>query len=124
MSLLDFFAAHAPAEIPKWFGVNKAPLRKIPDHHSALCSQPGFDDLSEQDKYTLQAWLSGGSKLPLPNRLCAIGTGAHRYITEARADLEREVSNREAERYFAWRWFYAASMVATKPNDVGNVDPA
>jgi hypothetical protein len=112
MSLRDYFAAHAPTEIPAWFvyGDDRPPIPHILDIGSALALQPGLADLFDFEQENLRQWLYDGS-WDLEPKLEAIGHAASKAIAESREARRAAEEQREADRYFAWRWHYADNMI-------------
>lgn len=110
MSQRDYFAARAPTEIPHWFAHDETPLPWILPVHTALELQPGFAELSPEGKATLSEWVRDGS-WDLDDLLAPIGEAANKAISESRKNREQAEEEREAARYFAWRWHYADAML-------------
>jgi hypothetical protein len=116
MTLLDYFAARAPLEIPAWFRPSlpsvrdqTAHLRKaiidevvqLPRLRDAIQSwrkAPCYDLKDAGESREEKAWL-------------AKYQGAFEDYEEACA--AQRVSNDQA-RYFAWRWHYAAEMLKAR----------
>jgi hypothetical protein len=113
-SLRDYFAAHAP-EVPPWFRWAKLPAGlSITD---ALKNQPGYLSLTADDLQRLRTADDGDGAFyveDLPERLRAIAAGANEAAAaswRARSEAEEKL---RAERFFAWRWYYADQMLATR----------
>lgn len=98
MTDLDYFAAHAPSEIPNWFNPNPD-TAELP---------PGFDYKTlqnDEDREAFRAWLMADEDLP--DHLSWVKVEFTR-LAEARS---LAIAERESNRYFAWRWHYAQKML-------------
>ncbi len=115
MTLRDWFATHAPTEIPAWFthGDDLPPLPGVLYAEVTLEQQTGYAGLSEPDKEHLRQWLMDGS-WDLDDHLEAIGNAANSAITQSRQDRDNAAQQRKADRYIAWRWHYADMMIRSR----------
>lgn len=99
MTLRDYFAARAPAEIPDWF-THVEPSKAFPP-------MPDYTKLDETHQKIALDWQSD-PVFDLPEELTWYGekVKAHREGKRAWAILDRR------ERYVQWRWAYADMMLA------------
>jgi hypothetical protein len=109
MSLRDYFAARAPAAIPKWF-VHRKPPRDFPE----LPRWFEFFD-GEADRKSARLWLDGGDfdlaeQVTDPDR----GRAFAGQVVASREGYAAWKAADVAERYFQWRWHYAAAMLRTR----------
>lgn len=97
-STRDYFAAHAPDQIPVWF-VHKEPKREYPP-------MPDYLKLDETHQQTALSWQRDGC-FDLPEEIAWFGekVTAHR---KGKADWE---DANYAARYFQWRFYYADMMI-------------
>jgi hypothetical protein len=109
---LDYFAAHAPTEIPEWFQpdpepYNGPPLPVIPE------------SASEEDKKMLSDWLSDP---------CWDLEGEYAWfqeVAEAHSKATRDYKEFiKSDRYLQWRWTYAELMLVTRELYVDPQDEA
>lgn len=111
MTLRDWFATHAPTQIPAWFSAGPyQPLPQVPSPHDALKAQAGWRQLTDRDQNTLRTWIAD-AVFELSDGLAVIGWGAQKMIDEAMAAAVKIQSQNEAQRYIAWRWAYADMML-------------
>lgn len=97
LSRRDYFAAHAPADIPPWF---QFAFRSEP-------SLPNFNDLSpaqQEQWHGLGDWLEDSDVDPL------VLDFRDRYHSAQKARLQYEHERAEA-MFIAWRWHYADIML-------------
>jgi len=94
----DYFAAHAPAEIPSWFA-HEQPKRDLPPMPDYRKLDPAHQDIALD-------WQRDGC-FDLPEEIAWFGkeVEAHR---EAKADWD---DANYAARFFQWRWYYADMMI-------------
>lgn len=102
MSLREYFAAHAPTEIPAWFHYTKPP-KDFPKH-------PSLDEIStdENDPHRreVDSWLQDPI-YDLPEEL-------QWFANKVKAHYDgKECWEQAAQRarYFQWRWAYADAMI-------------
>lgn len=112
--LRDYFAARAPAEIPEWFEHQPETVPHILPIYRALEMQPGYAQLSEDDKERARAWLTDGSWDIDNESVATIAGSAGRAIDASREARESAERRNEIARYFAWRWYYADAMLARR----------
>lgn len=99
VSRKDFFAAHAPTEIPKWFEVEETKSPKKPDFH--------WHQLPEgKEKKIFRKW--SNFQAALPQEYDSYRIEWETYDNEIIAWKRKN----EAKKYFAWRKFYAEKMTA------------
>jgi hypothetical protein len=111
MTLRDWFATHAPTDIPAWFSAGPyQPIPKVPGSHDALKAQAGWLQLTHADQNTLRTWMAD-AVFELSDGLAVIGWGAMKMIDEAMASAVKIQLQNEAQRYIAWRWAYADLML-------------
>jgi hypothetical protein len=98
LSKREWFAAHAPIEIPNWF-THVPPEKK-------LTRRPIWLDIdNEQDRETCRHWLDG--EYDLPEHLKWFSDQFSKaYDEEQQWNIENE-----SERYFQWRVHYADIML-------------
>lgn len=96
---IEYFAAHAPVEVPSWFKENN-PV-KIPDPPSVNDSRIA----TEKDRSYIRMWLDN-DPCELPNHLSWFAD-EYREYNKLRAEAQRK---HEEHRFFSWRWYYAAIM--------------
>lgn len=105
LSRADFFAAHAPKKIPKWFKddafeeLNPKPVEPI------YQDLPEYQLLSETEKKELEGWRRDPI-YDLPDNLQFFQKKWDSY-TETRREWSE---NREVSKYFAWRLYYGQIM--------------
>jgi hypothetical protein len=101
MTLRDYFAAHAPAEIPTWF--THVELAKT------FPPMPEVEELDETHHKIAGDWRRDGC-FDLPEEIAWWGEKvvAHRTGKASWEDLNRR------ERYVQWRWAYADMMLAER----------
>lgn len=127
MTLRDWFASHAPAEIPKWFEVEADPLPAKPDpqafgfggEHLRAAQQWMRDDAGAD----LISFMPSHDGLRMPKSMhwdpypqslieqCRQFQAACRAWSQTVADQQR---NHQVKKYFAWRWYYAQQMLAAR----------
>lgn len=102
ISRRDFFAAHAPAEIPDWF--------KHIEPEKTYPPMPDYKALDETHQELARQWQCDPC-FDLPEELAWYGEKviAHRAGREDWVDADRRA------RYIQWRWAYAGMMVAASP---------
>jgi hypothetical protein len=112
LTMRDYFAANAPAEIPDWFR-HEEPPRDYPP-------QPDWRDIKDREQAEIAAnWLSDGCyDLPESLRWFAAAVKQHR---DSREQWGRENA---AERFFQWRWHYADMMIASRAESVLHAEPS
>lgn len=114
MTLRDYFAARAPAEIPAWF--QHPDQFEVPAQlpmHEALALVPDWHSLGTHERETLASWVADGC-FDLEEKLEPIGQAARALLEVNRKTIESTRANNEAARFFAWRWHYATNMVRTR----------
>lgn len=109
MTLRDYFAANAPAEVPDWFEHRKPP-RDFPE-------MPRWFEVfgDEKDKRVARDWLDDPC-FDLADHVSDPERG-RRFAGEVTASREGYAAwslRDKAERYFQWRWHYAAAMLRTR----------
>ena len=115
-TMMDFFAAHAPGQVPEWFTVDSEPKPQqltIPDAVAAL---PAFAELSPEGQGNVLSWLRDGC-WDLEGKEAEVANEAAAAIdasVDKVAEWESRANLRAAERFFAWRWFYAHQMLLTR----------
>lgn len=98
MCMRDYFAAHAPDQIPEWFTGPKSPI--------VIPPMPSTDSLSEADAKTARGWLHGDIE-DLPDHLLFYGEA----VVARGVAIEQKKADENVRRYFAWRWYYAGMMI-------------
>lgn len=115
MLLMDYFAAHAPQEIPAWF---KHPDQfEIPQQigrDQALNQQPGYSQLSEAEQKEVHDYLTDPWE-DAPEALVLMAHAALDAAAKRREEIGAAICANEGARYFAWRWHYARNMILTRP---------
>lgn len=99
ITVRDWFAAHAPTEIPRWFQYQPStPRPELPDKYKEL------DDKQRRELEAGDGWPEEGEAsdevVAFANRM--------RVAHEAQERWERK---RDADRFIAWRWHYADLMI-------------
>lgn len=103
LSTREYYAAHAPLEIPEWFDW----------HEPAAPIQADTTPLDIEARSILNGWKNKincgfvASIEELPTELQSYGAAHLEYLEAIRAH-SRECP---AGRYFAWRWHYADMML-------------
>ena len=104
MSLRDYFAAHAPAEIPTWF--YDGFVKKEYDG-PAMPDPDAVENISDRDMCI--EWMRDPVfDLPEHLRRFQNAVKAHRQA------MDRHRSDEHARVYIAWRWAYADAMLAAR----------
>lgn len=98
MTRRDYFAAHAPIEIPTWFE-HPEPPKNIPP-------KPDFAALDPAHQSIVRDWQEDPC-FDLPEELTWYAEKWTAY-QKARADWNDE---NDAARFFHWRWYYADRML-------------
>lgn len=118
MSLLEFFAAHAPDNIPAWFKLADPPqVPPVLDIDQALAQTHGYSELSDADKETVHVWMRDPI-FDLDEKLAPIGRAADGLRQMSSAIHQEAANNAKATLYFAWRWHYAMCMLNAKPQPI------
>lgn len=107
MTLRDWFATHAPAEIPFWFKHTPLP-RPAP--------APGWDTLAtDEHKETARNWLASEDREidELPDELRPWGESV---LAASVAIADWQQANNVAA-FIQWRWAYADAMIAQRAAD-------
>ncbi|MGF6633562.1 hypothetical protein [Paraburkholderia sp. MM6662-R1] len=102
MTLRDYFAVRAPADIPEWFKyVPATPRPAVSIPHESLTPEQykEWDGLGD--------WLDESDASPEVNAF------DEKYESE-RAALEAWDAEQRVARYYAWRWAYADSMLRSR----------
>lgn len=100
MSMREYFAAHAPEEIPSWF-THVPPKKDIPEAAE-------WDKIeNEEDKQLCQDWVFDGI-FDLPEHLQWF---SDTFKNHNEALIQWNKTN-EGARYFQWRSFYADALIA------------
>lgn len=116
MLLMDYFAAHAPTEIPSWFQhPDEFPVPKPMSPRDAVASLANAELLSEADKGLICASVDDAMIL-LSDRLAPYAGAAEKAVEESWKAIENARRANEGARYFAWRWHYALTMIRTRTN--------
>lgn len=114
MTIRDYFAAHAPTEIPSWFEVDglPEPPRPVPTLTSIMeeAAARGVV-LSERDLRELAEWTNDGS-WDLPDHLVAVGDAVLARMRKDKDERERIQRENKAAAYFMWRLHYADRMIS------------
>lgn len=115
-TLLDYFAAHAPAEISEWFQPKDAYAK--PTH-----PEPAPEIAGPAKAWLAKAWLrdtcydfAGSFDKPDPSHsYCAKYRPLAEQFESAVQAYEKQCAATEKanteHRYFAWRWYYAEMMM-------------
>jgi len=105
---LNFFAAHAPEQIPGWFKVENLELPEQPKYESEVFS----DD--EKLRIEAESW----RKDPIYDldestneRLREFAIAWKKHWSE----MSQFRKNYDSRRFFAWRWYYAKMMIQERP---------
>ena len=116
-TLLDLFASRAPETIPGWMRFEGLPEVKMPlSRYQACLQQPLWGGMSANDKDAINAWFNVEfDEGLLPEPLLSLAQRIKSDIAESRRLHEADICEIEARKYFAWRWFYAQKMVASRP---------
>lgn len=99
LTLRDYFAVHAPDDIPGWFEATLSPATMPP--------MPRWQDLDKVHQNTALSWINDGC-FDLPNELEWFG----KQVIRHREAHVQESQRRMHARYFQWRWHYADRMLA------------
>lgn len=105
----DYFAAHAPADIPAWFQFDTGPKPVLP-HPGALSGK-------HAKQWGVDGWLDESDVDP------EVLAFRERYHAAFKATDQYEAGHAQA-RFIAWRWHYADMMLAasTSPASAPNAD--
>jgi len=99
----DYFAAHAPYQIPEWFrfdaGNNMPRVPDAPSHWGAAQSTE-FLDLKEERSRVVDVSME-------------VAEFYARWL-EARGKHAAWRDQMRERKYFAWRWYYADQMIANR----------
>jgi hypothetical protein len=114
ISLFDYFAAHAPAEIPEWFKPSStkamperpAPAPEIASAAEGWVKDPCFDFA---DAYKVREY----SDL-FPERHYPLAVAFELAMQVYWEECRRIAAENVELRFFEWRWAYAARMLAFK----------
>lgn len=119
ISQRDFFAAHAPVEIPEWFKVkaNPAPTRPtakeftndrlLAEYLDGWAKDPEFSPL---DILNASEFSKREDRRELGQKVVLFQTAVENYYHAKQQHTEHQKS----ARYFAWRWAYADGMIAAE----------
>ncbi len=117
MTLGDYFAANAPAEIPNWYQPTLPTVDEQTRHLRASVIDTPFQ--VERLRRGVQDWrkdpcfdLEGLGETEGERKFLKAYEEAFNVYSEACAVAR---SKNEQARYFAWRWHYANSMLAVRP---------
>lgn len=106
--LRDHFAAMAPTDIPDWFDAYPRVPAVLP---------PSHDHLYERERFAVQAVVVEGRELDesyfTADRL-AVVKGSIETLRTYRRTRDAGIRQNKIACYFAWRWFYAEQMLATR----------
>lgn len=99
---LDYFAAHAPAEIPHWFAPE-------PDPYTGPAAPVIPSDASDEDRLMLESWMKDPC-FDLPEQF----EWFEKAWEEHREAVRRHNEFQVVDRYLAWRWAYAEMMLGMR----------
>jgi hypothetical protein len=102
LTLLDYFAARAPIDIPDWFK-HREPEYTVPP-------RPNYMALATKEHQDIALDWQRDPCFDLPEELAWFGEMMKTYRN---AIAERDELNRVA-RFFQWRWYYANAMIAER----------
>ncbi len=113
MNLRDWFATHAPTEIPNWFKHEPAnPRARVLSCEEAVRFAPDFSARTLDEINQAEDWLRDPFSDPIGRpELVRACWDAMRAIANSRNLFESGARQTEAERYIAWRWHYADLML-------------
>ena len=115
MLVRDYFAAHAPTEVPDWFKhPDQAEVPELLSNAAALQQVPELAECSQEDKRRLREWMLD-PHYDIEQPLMAIGARAFQLKDEVRIEREAAIAFNRAARWFAWRWHYADVMLKARP---------
>jgi|GEM_PF-2903239 len=101
-SLKDYYAAHAPTEIPAWFEGNNPDF----EGEGSPLSSKEYEALSAEEKSLISAWLEDGVwDLPTHLEWFESQFKAHQQ------DKQEYLKDCKIGRYFQWRKYYAEQMM-------------
>lgn len=120
----DYYAAHAPSEIPFWFDLAD-PMPELdvpatPTRWEALKDSPGWEEAHDEVKEAAHRYLidlmdevepgdgPAGEMAAFAHDLILAANRAQNEVLERNAVIQKQ---NLARRYFAWRRFYAEQMV-------------
>lgn len=107
LTQLAAFAALAPAEIPGWFNAIYKPIRPCPPVRSVMDApaeiRAEVAKLVAEVDIEPEWWV---------NKPTAVVTWMDSWHKECEAAAHWRMCVREPDRYFAWRMYYAQSMLA------------
>jgi hypothetical protein len=113
MTRRDYFAAHAPLEIPDWFSFPA--FDKHPYIYDFIKSNPVSSAWTEEWSERIVRSITDGITLPERVRV-AVGNEALKEFSIAWGKERKRChilyENWHADRYFAWRYYYADRMLA------------
>ncbi len=115
MSLRDYFAAHAPVDVPEWF--KHSDETTVPARISdldALNADREYIGLPEMDQHAVQGLLDGGFLIRPNSTLESIALRAQQVIDSRQRERIAALETNCAARWFAWRWHYASTMIKTR----------
>lgn len=102
LGLLEYFAAHAPAEIPVWFEGVAPDFEGEEDPRGS----EAYEALSDVDISEISNWLQDDF-LDLPAHL----SWFENQLIQHRQDCKDHAKDCQIERYFQWRKYYAEQML-------------
>lgn len=119
MTLRDWFATHAPTDIPDWFPWPQEPaIVNVADRWSIAQADPRWKTLSLENRGRLHDWLRDGC-YDLDGAIAAIGHDVEDKHRKLRAQADEVANERQRRRYIGWRWTYADMMLGnTAPRAV------
>jgi hypothetical protein len=105
LTVLEYFIAHAPAQIPDWY--EAPPFLEEQPEKPLGASEWGGNDISDVDRHLLHHWMSDPS-YDLRHPLQGFQQQIELYNKE-RSAYEKRLA---AWRFFNWRLFYAKGQLA------------
>lgn len=117
----EYFAAHAPTDIPDWFPAPQEPVVRIPDRLSMAQADPRYGNLSNEGKERLRQWLRDGC-YDLPGAAGELGEAVNVRHAELLAQAQEADRERARRRFIGWRWTYADMMLGMAGNSAPGAD--
>lgn len=118
LSVRDWFATHAPTDVPPWFRLENAPqVPRLIGAEDALKIAPGYDTLTKDDRRKVLDWLCDPCwevDDEVSPEVASIAHCAMDSINAARAAHDAAIVEIEVMRLIAWRWHYADLMIRAR----------
>jgi hypothetical protein len=111
----DYFAAHAPQEIPDWFQPPGEPVPAVAHRYFFLQADERWNALTtEAKRLHLDEHDEMGAEHVSDPVVREVIVSATARTAENHEAVKKANARNEAARYFAWRWHYADQMLAAR----------